>query len=284
MMTCHKGFSGVRLNLRRCLLSLLVVLATSQCLVSGVGAQSDYYQIDYKWTYKGIEYTLGLNISRAWYQAYQNESVYTRTRYGIAGYGFLTTTNDPYVKFLAEYLNETALKDGYEPFDRLSFVLAFVQSLPYASDNVTSGFDEYPRFPVETLVDNGGDCEDTSILFATLTLIMGYGTVYVNPPDHCAVGVLGDGLEGSYYTYKNKTYYYCETTGTGWGIGQLPPQFEDSKANIYDIYDQLQYVPDIPEPLVPESSSILVFFPLAILASIFAAALKGKRVKKQSGS
>ncbi|HEX9261782.1 MAG TPA: hypothetical protein VF893_04565, partial [Candidatus Bathyarchaeia archaeon] len=236
------------MNPRICLLSLLIALATSQCLVSGVGAQSDCYQLDYEWTYKGKEYTLSLNISRAWYQAYQNVSVFARTRYGVAGYGFLTTTNDPYVKFVAENLNETALKENYEPVDQVSFALAFVQSLPYTSDNVTSGFDEYPRFPVETLMDNGGDCEDTSILFATLTLIMGYGTVYVNPPDHCAVGVLGDGLVGSYYTYKNKTYYYCETTGTGWEIGQIPPQFEDSNAYIYDIYYQLQYVPDIPVP------------------------------------
>ena len=98
-------------------------------------------------------------------------------------------------------MNDTTTQLGYNSFDQVSFVLAFVQSLPYTSDSVTTGHDEYPRFPIETLVDDGGDCEDTSILFATLTLIMGYGTVYINPPDHYAVGILGNNLNGTYWTY-----------------------------------------------------------------------------------
>ena len=128
---------------------------------------------------------------------------------------------------------------------RVSFVLAFIQSLPYTSDSVTSGHDEYPRFPLETLVDNGGDCEDTAILFATLTLIMGYGTVYINPPEHYAVGILGEeGLPGYYFTYKDKRYYYCETTGDGWAIGDIPSEYQDVKATIYEINEYQQYVPE----------------------------------------
>jgi hypothetical protein len=35
-------------------------------------------------------------------------------------------------------------------------------------DDAFSGWDEYPKYPIETLVDGGGDCEDTSILLASL--------------------------------------------------------------------------------------------------------------------
>jgi len=127
-------------------------------------------------------------------------------------------------------------------------VLAFVQSLPYTSDSVTTGRDEYPRFPIETLVDDGGDCEDTSILFATLTLLMGYGTVYINPPNHFAVGILGNDLRGTYWTYpegSNKTYYYCETTGDNFKIGQLPDEFSGQSAYIYSIDESKQFVPQL---------------------------------------
>jgi hypothetical protein len=149
---------------------------------------------------------------------------------------------------LADKLNESASEMGYGSYDKVSFVLAFVQSLRYTSDNVTEGYNEYPRFSIETLVDEGGDCEDTSILFATITLIMGFGTVYINPPDHYAVGILGENLHGTYWEYptdSNKTYYYCETTGDGFKIGQLPDQFTGQTAYIYPIDESTQYIPDI---------------------------------------
>jgi hypothetical protein len=127
----------------------------------------------------------------------------------------------------------------------VSFILAFVQSLPYTSDNVTEGYNEYPRFPIETLVDDGGDCEDTSILFASLTLILGYGTIYLNPPNHYAVGILGNNLDGSFFTYNNKTYYYCETTGNNFKIGHIPDDFNGLSAYIYPINEREQFTPDI---------------------------------------
>ena len=222
----------------------IMVLFLSMFYPFGVKAQGDYYHEDFKWSYKGSEWTWSLDIPKSLYEAYKSVPVSTRTRNGLAGYGFLTTTNDYYLKQVAKKLQEAASQKDYDSYDEVSFVLAFIQSLPYTSDSVTSGYDEYPRFPLETLVDNGGDCEDTSILFATLTLIMGYGTVYLNPPDHYAVGVLGDDLPGSYYTYNDKTYYYCETTGDGWKIGEIPPEFKDEEAYIYAIKEYQQYVPE----------------------------------------
>jgi hypothetical protein len=167
---------------------------------------------------------------------------------------------------LAEKLNQTTQELGYGSFNQVSFILAFVQSLPYTSDSVTTGYDNFPRFPIETLVDDGGDCEDTAILFATLTLILGFGTVYINPEGHLAVGVLGNDLAGSYYTYNNKTYYYCETTGDGWTIGQLPDEWKDETAHIYTINTNLQYTPEVviitpspsPQPTARPSSAVTV--------------------------
>ncbi len=207
--------------------------------------ESDYFHKVFEWDYDGRHWTWNLSIPKPLYEAYQNVPVYTRVRGGLEGYGFLTTTNDYYLKALAEKLNQTSNEMGYDSYDEVSFVLAFVQSLPYTSDSVTSGHDEYPRFPIETLVDGGGDCEDTAILFATLTLILNYGTVYINPPNHYAVGVLGKDLQGYFLTYKNQTYYYCETTGDGFKIGDMPPEFQDIKVSIYEINEREQFNPNI---------------------------------------
>ncbi|MCW3994671.1 MAG: hypothetical protein NWE98_00795 [Candidatus Bathyarchaeota archaeon] len=238
--------------------AFIIILLTSTIAFpvissSLVAAQEDgYYHKSFAWDYNGNHWTWNLSIPTALYDAYKSVPVYTRTREGPAGYGFLTTTQDYYLKLLAQKLNETTTSQHYGSFDQVSFVLAFVQSLPYTSDSVTTGHDEYPRFPIETLVDGGGDCEDTSILFATLTLIMGYGTVYINPPDHYAVGILGNNLSGTYWTYSNKTYYYCETTGDGFKIGQLPEEFQGQKAYIYPIDQSTQYIPLIEVVPTPE--------------------------------
>jgi hypothetical protein len=212
-------------------------LATAQTT-----SDSQYYNKTFAWDYKGNHWTWNLSIPKTLYDTYKAIPDYTRTHNGPAGYGYLTTTQDYYIQILAEKLNETTNSLHYNSFDQVSFILAFVQSLPYASDNVTTGYDEYPRFPIETLVDSGGDCEDTSILFATITLILGYGTIYISPPGHYAVGVLGNNLQGSYWTYQNKTYYYCETTGNGFTIGQLPDEFTNAKASLYPIDQTKQFI------------------------------------------
>ena len=77
---------------------------------------------------------------------------------------------------------------------------------------------------------------------------MGYGTVYINPTDHYAVGILGNNLRGTYWTHpenSNNTYYYCETTGDNFKIGQLPEEFLGQKAFIYDIDQSKQYISNV---------------------------------------
>lgn len=236
--------------------ALALLLAVPTALPIDVAAQSDeYYHKSFAWDYGGNHWKWNLSIPKALYDAYKDVPIRSRTRSGADGYGFLTTTNDYYLRALAQKLNETATSMDYGTYDQVSFVLAFVQSLTYTSDSVTTGYDEYPRFPVETLVDEGGDCEDTSVLFATLTLILGYGTVYINPPNHYSVGILGDGLIGVYWTYPEDSgnrYYYCETTGSGFKIGMLPEEFDGVAARVYEIDERDQYVP--PVVVVPEAT------------------------------
>lgn len=246
--------------------ALLFFLTAPVFFVNSASADNGYIEKTFEWSYNDQDWTWTLNIPSTLYDDYSSVPESTRDANGLSGYGFLTTTKDTYVRMLAEKLNETTNDLGYESFDQVSFILAFVQSLPYTSDSVTTGYDNFPRFPIETLVDDGGDCEDTAILFATLTLILGYGTVYINPEGHLAVGILGNDLDGSYYTYNGKTYYYCETTGDGWTIGELPAEWKDETAHIYTINTNQQYIPDViittptpsPVPTARPSSAVTV--------------------------
>jgi hypothetical protein len=79
-----------------------------------------------------------------------------------------------------------------------------VQSLRYETR------DQHPaKFPVETVVDRAGDCDDKSLLLAGLLSREGYTVALLlfGPESHMAVGVGSDD-----YHYKNTGYAFLETT------------------------------------------------------------------------
>jgi len=149
---------------------------------------------------------------------------------------------DPSTKMLALQLKNIAEALGMDYYTTVNLVLSLVQTLPYTSDNVTTGADEYPRYPLETIYDWGGDCEDTSFFVAAILREMGYDTslILYKPditlPGHMAVGVQGDdGYLGTSYWDSGKAYFYCETTGDGWRMGEIPQQYKDEQASLYPV-------------------------------------------------
>jgi hypothetical protein len=240
------------------IVALALIITVPMVLPHQAAAQTGgYYDKSFAWDYNGKHWTWNLSIPVDLYNAYKSVPVSTRTQNGPAGYDMMTTTQEPFIQNLAAKLNDTATQLKYNSYDTENFVLAFVQSIPYSLDFNTTGYEEYPRFPIETLVDQTGDCDCKAILYATLTLTLGYDAVFINPTDHLAVGVLGNNIQGTYWTYpegSNKTYYYAETTGVGFTIGQLPDEFQGKTAYIYNIGQSKQYVPNIVVTLPTEPS------------------------------
>jgi hypothetical protein len=206
---------------------------------------SELISKDFKWEYEGSTWTWNLQIPKGLYDYYK-----ALPRSPTADYSIYVThpLDDKYIEAIAKKISQAAEENGYDSFQTVSFAAAFVQSLPYTSDLVTTGYDNYPRYPIETLVDNGGDCEDTAILAASLIQALGYGTVLLrfdataDKAGHVAVGVKGgEGIYGTYWTHEGDKYYYLETTSTGWEIGQIPDSVKDCSAHIY---------PMIPVPIL----------------------------------
>ena len=122
-------------------------------------------------------------------------------------------------------LEGAAEEAGYNRWETIEFVIAFVQGLEYVSDNVSTGWDDYPRYAAQTLLEQRGDCEDTSILTAAFLWHLGYSAIllFYEADRHAAVGVWSDWIPGgSRYMYQGREYYYLETTTPGWQIGTRP--------------------------------------------------------------
>ncbi len=206
-----------------------IITGTSPLTVRQIS--DDVILKEYAWLYNDEIWTLSLTVPKNLYEYYTN-----RTRIVTEDYSIYVThpNDDEYISTVVEAFYDIAVQEGYDSQQTVNLVIAFVQSLPYTSDDVTTAFDEYVRYPLETLVDGGGDCEDTSILTSALLGAMNNEVVLLNFPGHVAVGVNVDAF-GSYFSHEGENYYYLETTGEGWEIGVIPTEYQGSSAVIYPI-------------------------------------------------
>lgn len=196
---------------------------------------------EFSWKYRGKVWTYQLKIPKGVYDYYANLKRPPTNDYSV----FVTDpVDDAYISAIAARFTEVARQEGYSTKQTVEFVVSFVQNIKYASDEDTKGVPQFARYPVETLVEQRGDCEDTSILLAAILKEMNFGVVLVmlsGDPGHMAVGVKGEGLTGVYYEFQGNKYYYVETTDVGWSIGQIPDEYRHWEAVI---------LPLIPQPVI----------------------------------
>ena len=168
----------------------------------------------YVWNFKGKPYTVLMTIDLEKYNSYSGKERYDIPELVEEGRTTIGNLTREFQRIFKQNRN-------WKRQDHVDFVLSFVQSLPYTLDDVTTGYDEFRRYAVETLIEGGGDCEDTTILVAAILRGLGEETALIFTPGHIAIGVSGD-FTGSSLTYDGIKYFYCETTGTGWTVGTLP--------------------------------------------------------------
>jgi len=182
----------------------------------------------FTWEYSGVQH-LELKIPESTYDAYRFQQRYSFNDVGK----YITEDRSGAVEKLAEALKNMSDAGGLTESQRMDLAVVFVQSLPYYSD----GSVDTPRFPVETIVDGGGDCEDTSILLAAILYEWGYDVVLLNIPDvHTAVGVVCYDCDGSFVVHGEIEYYYVETAwGGSWEIGQMPGEYRVSQFIVFEI-------------------------------------------------
>ncbi|MBQ3709199.1 MAG: hypothetical protein II887_00690 [Bacteroidales bacterium] len=207
----------------------LLLLLVLPCVAHNVVVENDNYKISHEWTHNGLQWTCTLNVPVGLYQYYQ-----ARAHLSDDMVQFVLSDHDRLcVQNLVKSFREGGLKANYTDADNMGNVISFVQSLRYVSDLDSKGEQEYVRFPMETLVDGIGDCEDLAILAATILHEMGYGVLLVTLPDHMALAVACDeSYDGVYYEYGGRRYYYLEVTNTGWAIGQIPKEYRSSGAKL----------------------------------------------------
>lgn len=219
------------------LLLFLVMLALKS--YSQTVLQTDgNYSVSYSWSYNCEPQSLSVLIDRGLYDYYgQNRDHLV--------YNFMTFVFSDYDREAVAGLVDSLDLEKCDNLERIRRVAAFVQSIPYSTDFESKGEDSYARFPVETLVDRTGDCEDKTILLAAILNELKVDFILLSFDNHVAVGVSCEGIDASYvYRYDGKNYYYVETTAENWKIGEVPEQYKGSDAQAIAVTSKPMFVID----------------------------------------
>ena len=222
----------------------------------------------FEWDYNGNTQSCDLAISRDLYAYYKSQ---LRGPFSQRDYDeyVLDPLDDAYLETVTQEVLGNTPGNRYAAFEDALF---FVQHcIVYVNDPL---WFEYPRYPIETLVDEIGDCEDTAILYTSLVRTLGYGALMV------AVDTSGDGVADhmiawvpveqsfvtahpdlSFWQYEGKTYAFAETAVEGgyvplgvdpWG---LTPDDVDTVYDVSSVDRHPQAVRVAPQqPRVPEPS------------------------------
>ena len=218
----------------------------------------------FDWSYGGKDYSITLGIRYSDYYTYKTDDI-IRSQGTTEHDKMFVTSDDKYVRQIAEYISGATV--GLDKAEVVNVLLRFTQTIPYMYDSESVGQEEYWKYPLETLYDGNGDCEDTSILFCAVGKAMGYDTALMLFSGHAtgAISIADMGYDTSdvklktervgagffsrvvsYYTIDNSDistyvyrenipttpsyYLYCETT-----------TIDDGKGNEFRVGDVPSY-------------------------------------------
>lgn len=179
---------------------------------------------------------LDIPVDREMYKYYRNLERY----YGGENLQLYVNdeNNQKIIKDIVAALREQTQYLNYDDATVAKEIAKFVQdAIEYEYDSVSSGREEYPRYPIETLYEGLGDCEDTSILMAALLKEWGYEVGFLHLPGHIAVAVRAsdDYSSTAYYEINGHRYLYIESTGSGWKIGDIPDDYLETSVEFFPI-------------------------------------------------
>lgn len=136
------------------------------------------------------------------------------------------------VKDLAYFFRQQTQSRHLSPVQEVENVVSMVRSIRYEFDQVTRNMPDWANFPVETVYDEQGDCEDHAILAAAILHVLGHkvGLIWLEFSDnaHLALGYVTEQLHGPFtVSHEGTRYAYVETVPASPDerIGHISQQF-----------------------------------------------------------
>jgi len=181
--------------------------------------EREFEWIDDEASASGSQVTLQIKVSRQEYEnAREQDRFPTRPLTYYAKY--VTKFFESSMSSMAESTRELSQKRDWTALSELWNVVLLTRSIPYESDQKTHGVTDYANFPVETIWEMRGDCEDHAILSASILFWLGHDValfwIELEDSAHLALAYATDAATGPFYCRDStgKKYYYIETVPT----------------------------------------------------------------------
>jgi PKD repeat protein len=209
----------------------------------------------YEWTYKGVPQALEVLLPQHLYHVYHDQE--RPPLVGTYNYGDYVSAplDDPTLK--KDVALELRKMVSGDDTVFAQYALSFVQgAIDYTQD--LPGF-EYPLYPLETLVDRVGDCEDTTILYVSLlralhipSSIAFVDTDHDGMPDHvlalvsiASADVIGSdcpvGMKKGVYDIAGGLYAIAETAVDPAHSGYIPLGCDPWGIGVEDIKQRWEF-------------------------------------------
>jgi len=209
------------------------------------------------------EHKIYVSIPSSLYDYYQTK---THVLTSEAQYSTLVTPDA--VASIAQNIRNITSRESYGEEEFVNAVLMFVQQIPYLEGEA--------KYPVETLVENKGDCDTVSLLAASILKAENMDVVlfYYKDAAHMNIGVRLSNKPSSFwwapptsYEYDGEEYWMAECTPkTQWRVGDQPASIAGEKPIIIPLNDceissPARVASEIDKPLSSSSISIDLFSP-----------------------
>lgn len=103
-------------------------------------------------------------------------------------------------------------------FCKIENYFNYVKKIPYEA-----GRSNRDRNPIDIIMEGKGDCDERSYLLASMMISNHYESIIIYTKDHAFIGLNIPNYDTeeprSYFLYKNKKFYYAETTDKNAVIG-----------------------------------------------------------------
>ena len=140
----------------------------------------------------------------------------------------------PQIKNVLEGFNKIFIAEKLSAKDKVQFVITFIQNITYGRPG--GALDLFP--PMGTLAYRYGDCDSKSLLLYVILEKMGIdcAMLWSFNYKHAMLGIKVS-ARGDYLIANGKKYYFLETTYPNWNIGNLPPEFNNTRYWFIDEID-----------------------------------------------
>lgn len=179
---------------------------------------------EHYWVFQRTRWNFSFFVAQEWLYASDKEldaAANNRAdgnKYWATIYQRLIKANDERLDNVANALKIQGRKLNLDNHDMASYVLSFVQHIPYKIPSNKLGL----LAPPQTVSEGYGDCDSKSLLYVLIMRKLGYDTVmYVNYRLRHAMAGVSTSSTGNYLTSRGIRYYFAETTAVGIRIGQM---------------------------------------------------------------